>query len=78
MINRAASIDLWFDVPLRPTRDIDLLGFGPAEEPLVLAAFQEICQIECDDGIEFDLDTLKIEESGCIHAIQLSLKNSKH
>ena len=62
MINRAASIDLWFDVPLRPTRDIDLLGFGPAEEPLVLAAFQEICQIECDDGIEFDHDTLKIEE----------------
>ena len=39
-----------------------MLGFGPAEEPLVLGAFQEICQIECDDGIEFDLDTLKIEE----------------
>lgn len=22
--------DLWYDVPLRPTRDIDLLGFGVA------------------------------------------------
>ena len=48
--------------PLRPTRDIDLLGFGPAEEPLVLAAFLEICQIKCNDGIDFDLNTLKIEE----------------
>ena len=62
LLKGALLFDLWFDVPLRPTRDIDLLGFGPAEEPLVLGAFQEICQIECDDGIEFDLDTLKIEE----------------
>ena len=62
LLKGALLFDLWFDVPLRPTRDIDLLGFGPAEEPQVLAAFQEICQIECDDGIEFDLDTLKIEE----------------
>jgi len=62
LLKGALLFDLWFDVPLRPTRDIDLLGFGPAEEPLVLGAFQEICQIECDDGIEFDRDTLKIEE----------------
>ena len=62
LLKGALLFDLWFDVPLRPTRDIDLLGFGPAEEPLVLAAFQEICLIECDDGIDFDLDTLKIEE----------------
>lgn len=25
--------DLWFDVALQPTRDIDLLGFGLAELP---------------------------------------------
>ena len=62
LLKGALLFDLWFDVPLRPTRDIDLLGFGLAEEPLVLAAFQELCQIECDDGIEFDPDSLKIEE----------------
>jgi hypothetical protein len=62
LLKGALLFDLWFDVPLRPTRDIDLLGFGPAEEPLVLAAFEEMCQIECDDGIDFDIHTLKIEE----------------
>ena len=62
LLKGALLFDLWFDVPLRPTRDIDLLGFGPAEEPLVLAAFEEMCQIECDDGIVFDIHTLKIEE----------------
>jgi hypothetical protein len=62
LLKGALLFDLWFDVPLRPTRDIDLLGFGPAEEPLVLAAFEEMCQIECDDGIVFDILTLKIEE----------------
>ena len=62
LLKGALLFDLWFDVPLRPTRDIDLLGFGPAEEPLVLAAFEEMCKIECDDGIVFDIHTLKIEE----------------
>ncbi|MGV0998961.1 MAG: nucleotidyl transferase AbiEii/AbiGii toxin family protein [Fluviibacter sp.] len=62
LLKGALLFDLWFDVPLRPTRDIDLLGFGPAEEPLVLAAFQEICLIEVDDGIEFNLGSVKIEE----------------
>lgn len=33
LLKGALLFDLWFDVPLRPTRDIDLLGFGPAEEP---------------------------------------------
>lgn len=62
LLKGALLFDLWFDVPLRPTRDIDFLGFGPAEEPLVLAAFEEMCKIECDDGIDFDIHTLKIEE----------------
>jgi hypothetical protein len=53
---------MWFDVPHRPTRDIDLLGFGMAEEPLVHEAFREICAIECDDGIAFDVDSIRVAE----------------
>lgn len=54
--------DMWFDMPHRPTRDIDLLGFGLAEEPLVHATFREICGIECDDGIMFDAHSIRVTE----------------
>ena len=30
LLKGALLFDLWYDVPLRPTRDIDLLGFGMA------------------------------------------------
>lgn len=33
LLKGALLFDLWYDVPLRPTRDIDLLGFGLAEIP---------------------------------------------
>lgn len=62
LLKGALLFDMWFDVPMRPTRDIDLLGFGLAEEPLVLTTFQEMCSIECDDGIEFDVNSVKVAE----------------
>jgi len=62
LLQGALLFDIWFDVPLRPTRDIDLLGFGLAEVSLVYAVFEEICSIECDDGIEFDIGSIKISE----------------
>jgi hypothetical protein len=31
LLKGALLFDLWFDQPQRPTRDIDLLGFGPSE-----------------------------------------------
>ncbi len=58
----ALLFDLWYDVPLRPTRDIDLLGFGLAEIPLLLAAFEGICAIEVDDGIVFDSASIRADE----------------
>jgi hypothetical protein len=62
LLKGALLFDMWFDVPHRPTRDIDLLGFGMAEEPLVHEAFREICAIECDDGIAFDVDSIRVAE----------------
>ena len=46
LLKGALLFDLWYDVPLRPTRDINLLGFGLAEIPLLVAAFEGICAIE--------------------------------
>lgn len=62
LLKGALLFDMWFDVPHRPTRDIDLLGFGLAEEPLVHEAFREICGIQCDDGVVFDADSIRVAE----------------
>ena len=62
LLKGALLFDLWYDVPLRPTRDIDLLGFGLAEIPHLVAAFEGICAIEVDDGISFDKKSIRAEE----------------
>ncbi len=62
LLKGALLFDLWYDVPLRPTRDIDLLGFGLAEIPHLVAVFEAICLLEVDDGISFDPKSLKAED----------------
>jgi hypothetical protein len=62
LLKGALLFDLWYDVPLRPTRDIDLLGFGLAETPLLVAAFEGICAIQVDDGMVFDVASIRAEE----------------
>ena len=43
LLKGALLFDLRYDVPLRPTRDIDLLGFGILEIPYLIDCFQVIC-----------------------------------
>ncbi len=62
LLKGALLFDLWYDVPLRPTRDIDLLGFGLAEIPHLVAVFEGICLLDVDDGISFDVTSLKAED----------------
>lgn len=59
LLKGALLFDLWFDVPHRPTRDADLLGFGSAEIPLLEETFREICRIDVSDGMVFLPDTVK-------------------
>jgi hypothetical protein len=54
LLKGALLFDLWFDHPQRPTRDIDLLGFGPAEVDHLKAVFQDICRQSCDDGMAYE------------------------
>lgn len=42
----------------RPTRDADLLGFGDSEPDAVAAAFRQICNVDCEDGIIFDATSI--------------------
>lgn len=62
LLKGALLFDLWFDVPHRPTRDADLLGFGSAEIPHIKSLFSEISQIESDDGIVFQADSVEAAE----------------
>lgn len=60
VLKGAMLITTWFDDPYRPTRDIDLLGFGDPEPEAMLEIFREICAVEFDDGVEFDRDALRV------------------
>jgi hypothetical protein len=62
LLKGALLFDLWYDVPLRPTHDIDLLGFGIAEIPYLIKVFEGLCTQQVNDGIIFDLKSLKAEE----------------
>jgi hypothetical protein len=56
----ALLFDLWFDVPHRPTRDADFLGFGPPDAATLEAALREACAIAAEDGMTFDSNSIRI------------------
>lgn len=59
LLKGALLFSLWYDQPHRPTRDADLLGFGPDDIDTAVAAFREICALEVEDGIAFDPASIK-------------------
>ena len=59
LLKGALLFSLWYDLPHRPTRDVDLLGFGPDDIDSSITTFREICQTTVDDGIEFDATSIK-------------------
>lgn len=61
ILKGAMLLTTWFADPLRPTRDLDLLGFGDADSEAMLGTFKEILSVPADDGIEFDVDALRID-----------------
>ena len=57
----AMLVTTWFPDPHRPTRDLDLLGFGDFTEESLLKVFREVCGMPAHDGINFETDDLRIE-----------------
>ena len=45
---------VWYDQPHRPTRDADLLGFGPSDVATAIATFQQLCGMAVEDGLVLD------------------------
>ena len=51
----------WEGTTHRPTRDIDLLGYGIEDVTAMTQAFCDICQTRVvDDGLRFDADSIRV------------------
>ena len=61
LLKGALLFALWYDTPHRPTRDADLLGFGPDDEVNLIATFREIAAMDLGDGIVFDPESVQAQ-----------------
>ena len=61
LLKGALLFALWYDTPHRPTKDADLLGFGPDDEANLVATFRDIAAMDLGDGIVFDPDSVKAD-----------------
>lgn len=54
---------VWDDKTHRPTRDLDLLGFGPSEKKDLEKLFREVVALPVvEDGLSFDPASVRAEE----------------
>jgi predicted nucleotidyltransferase component of viral defense system len=61
VLKGATLFSIWLDAAFRPTRDIDLLGFGDLDEKALTHIFADICALTPaePDGVLFDATTIK-------------------
>jgi len=60
VLKGALLFALWYGQPHRPTRDADLLGFGPDDPRVLAAVFQSLCAMSVDDGMQFDAASVRV------------------
>jgi predicted nucleotidyltransferase component of viral defense system len=61
VLKGAMLLTIWIDDPTRATRDVDLLGFGDPTPDALITVFREIMNASEDDGLEFNVDELRID-----------------
>lgn len=61
VLKGAVLVRTWVDDPYRPTRDLDLLGFGDSDPDAIIGVFREICTLKADDAVVFDIDGLAVD-----------------
>ena len=62
VLKGAMLFNLWYAMPHRPTRDVDLLGFGASDLGAIAQAFREIVSVAAADGMVFDAASVSVEE----------------
>ncbi len=62
VLKGAMLFAIWTPDSHRPTRDVDLLGFGATELEAVKTIFTEVCSLEvADDALKFRSDKFEVE-----------------
>jgi hypothetical protein len=63
VLKGAMLFALWYDVPGRPTRDVDLLGLGDLTHQRLRAIFTDACNADVvDDGLRFEPTSIKTDD----------------
>lgn len=62
LLKGALLFTLWYDMPHRPTRDADFLGFGSSDIESITRTFRDIAGVKVEDGIIFDPKSVIVEE----------------
>lgn len=63
VLKGAMLFALWHDIPGRPTRDIDLLGFDDPTHDRLRAIFDDACTAGSeDDGLRFDPASIRTDD----------------
>ena len=63
LLKGAMLFVIWDEKTHRPTRDLDLLGFGPSEIEDLQKVFQDVVMLPvADDGLVFDPGSVRAEE----------------
>ncbi len=77
VLKGAMLFALWRNVPGRPTRDIDLLGFGDLTHDRLRAIFADVCTVKVeDDGLRFDPESIQthdIRDDQEYHGVRIRL-----
>lgn len=78
LLKGAMLFRIWTENSHRPTRDLDLLGTGPAEAGELVTIFREICRTPVEpDGLEFLEESVKagpIREEAIYGGIRVNLE----
>ena len=61
LLKGAMLFAIWYDEPHRPTREVDLLGFGQDDADHLVVLFSEVAAITMDDGLVFDVDSIRAD-----------------
>lgn len=62
VLKGAMLFNLWYAMPHRPTRDVDLLGFGASDLESIAQTFREIVSVAAADGMVFDAASVVVDE----------------
>lgn len=62
ILKGAALLLLWLGEAIRPTKDVDLLGFGDTSVEALKRIFTGLCHIDAPgDGLRFVTETVRVE-----------------